>query len=231
MRFDSLLVELSATPLYLLLIFLAFLLLFHVLLVWAWPLGDIAWKKVDYVWLGAAAFGVLAASAQAGREISRSYVDGVEGSRTATAYLTLRSLLDGNFGNCIPRTRAESSPADFDQIVEEQRALCAWSRDMVASMPGTLPLPYPPLEQTGFVSFGRPVRYDKEFAKAIDTSAHAYRQQQARYARLLEDARRSESEWVWNVLGPLLIALALALRITKVTGEVRNARHKAEAAA
>ena len=54
-RFDSLLLEISATPIYLLLFFLIITGLLHVTLIWWGNLDDMAWKKVDYVWLGAAA--------------------------------------------------------------------------------------------------------------------------------------------------------------------------------
>jgi hypothetical protein len=104
------------------LIFAILLIVFHVMLVWLIPLADVEWKQVDYVWLGAAVLGLLASSAQAGRELSRSYLEGVEDSRTASAYGSLRSMLASGFGTCAPRTRSEMSPPDFDQIVAEQRA-------------------------------------------------------------------------------------------------------------
>jgi hypothetical protein len=145
MRFDSVLIELSATPTYLFLIFAILLIVFHVVLVWLVPLADVGWKQVDYVWLGAAALGLLASSAQAGRELSRSYLEGVEDSRTASAYGSLRSTLANGFGTCAPRTRTEMSPPDFDQIVAKQRAMCQWSRDNLAAMPAALTATYPPL--------------------------------------------------------------------------------------
>lgn len=45
MRFDSVLIELSATPTYLFLIFAILLIVFHVVLVWLVPLADLGGSR------------------------------------------------------------------------------------------------------------------------------------------------------------------------------------------
>lgn len=67
--------------------------------------------------------------------------------------------------------------------------------------------------------------------RTIESMASTYSQQQRRHAAFVEGSKRSENELVYVVLSPLLIAFALALRITKVSGEIANARRKAAAAA
>ena len=123
MRFDSILVEISATPLYLLLLLALMLAVLHVALVVWWKLDDIAWKRVDYVWLSAAVIGVLVSSAQADRLLSERYARYVEAALTASAYRFLRQTL-ANPVLCLPHTKSADSPPDFDQMVQEQQALC-----------------------------------------------------------------------------------------------------------
>jgi hypothetical protein len=224
MRFDSILVELSATPLYLLALFIFLLVVFHLVLVKWLKLGDVAWKRIDYVWLGAAALGVLASSAQADRFLSNLHLQGVEATRTEFAYRTLRADLADPPGVCLPRVRSEYSPPDFDDIVKEQQAICQWAKATAASMPDIPPMPFPPLEDVGFKPFPRPAKYEEGVVKRINQFAEAYRQQQKRYATFADSLRTSAAEEMFMVLGPLLLAFALALRITKVSGEIALAR-------
>ena len=58
MRYDTILEEISATPLYLFLVFVVVLAAMHLALVRRRSLSDIAWKHMDYVWLAAAALGL-----------------------------------------------------------------------------------------------------------------------------------------------------------------------------
>jgi hypothetical protein len=227
MRYDTLLEEVSARPGYLLLAFLLLLAVMHlVLLLWL-KLDDLSWKKVDYVWLGAAALGLMASSAQAGRMLSERYLI-TERASVASAYSLLRDTLSSPPGVCMPRSRTEWSPPEFDAIVKEQVHLCSKALEVAERMKPLLD-DFPPLEETGFQVVGEQAVYERDLARHINEVANEYRQYQQRYAALLQSTRQSTPELMFSVLGPLLIAFALALRITKVTGEIKNARAKSAA--
>ncbi len=226
MRYDTFLEEISATPLYLLLVFITMLAALHLTLVRRKNLNDIAWKHVDYVWLAAAALGLFATSAQVDRTLSQRYLEGTERPETAATYSFLRAQLADPAGVCVPRMRSAFSPANFDEIVAEQQALCKRAKEIAAKMPTAFDQNFPPLEATGFEPIGIDSNFEAGFVQSVSRAAELYRQQQLRYAALVKSSEQSTGELVFSVLGPLLISFALALRITKVSGEIKNARAK-----
>lgn len=232
MRFDSLIIEISATPAYLLLFFTIITVLFHLVFVWWGKLDDDTWKKVDYVWLGAAALGLIALSATAEQWMSRAFLDNSETARTASAYSLLRSHLEMGASPssplCMKRIRSEFSPPDFDQIVQEQQDLCSRVREMTNSMPKSLAPPFPPLEKTGFIPFAGSIKYEAWYVSEANKEAEIYRVQQAKYAQLEESSKTSSWQTFYTVMGPLILSFALALRITKVSGELANAKSKSK---
>lgn len=227
MRFDSLIVEIAATRAYLFAVFGTMIILLHLLLITWLKLDDIAWKKVDYIWLAAAALGLLGASTQADRFVSEGILASHERPRIASLYKSLRATLADPSSVCLPRTRSAYSPPNFDEIVAEQQALCKRSAEIAARMPESFANHYPPLEETGYEPLGIMGKYEPDFVRAVARIAEEYRQQQRRYTDLVDATKTSTLESFVIILGPLLISFALALRITKVTGEIRNARAKA----
>jgi hypothetical protein len=226
MRYSTILEELSATPLFIFGVFLLLLVLMHLVLVFWMKLGEVAWKLVDYVWLFTAVLGLLAASAQSDHFLSKRYLATFERPRTETAYKLLRSTLDSYPTLCAPRHRSPVSPPDFDEMVEEQQALCKRAKEIAAKMPLKITDDFPLLEQTGYEDLNYDAKYETYYVHAVSNAAEQYRQQQRRYAEFVAAGAQSGSEEMLTVLGPLLLAFALSLRITKVSGDIRNARIK-----
>lgn len=225
----SILIELSTTPIYLFALFVVLTGVFHAVFVFWLKLDDLAWKKIDYIWLGAATLGILVSSSQADRLASRLHLENLEAPLTETAYKFLRSYLADPPSICRPRFRSEFSPLDFDQIVQEQQSLCKQSKEIAATMPAQPPIPFPLLDKIGFASFGQDAKYEVWFVLEVNRLAEEYRHLQRQYAAFSESAQRMPiAEKLFTVMGPLLLAFALALRITKVTGELTNAQTKAE---
>lgn len=233
MRFGSLIIEISATPAYLLLFFIIITVLFHLAFVWWGKFDDDTWKKVDYVWLGAAALGLIALSATAEQWMSRAFLNNFETVRTASAYSLLRNHLEmgASPGSplCMKRIRSEFSPPGFDQIAQEQQDLCSKVRKMTNSMPKSLAPPFPPLEKTGFTPFTGSIKYETWYVSEVNREAESYRVQQAKYAQFEESSKTSSWQEFYTVMGPLILSFALALRITKVSGELANAKSKSKA--
>jgi hypothetical protein len=224
MRYDTIIEELSARPLYIFAAFGLMLLVLHIVLVYWMKLDDRKWKHVDYIWLGTAVLGLLSASAQADHFLSKRYLDNLEKPRTEASYKFLRMMLDGYEVMCLPFHKTSDSPPDFDEIVREQQDLCKRGREMSAKMPVTITDNFPPLEKTGYQPFGVEIKYEKSYAQSVARAAEQYREQQKRYEQFVSAGNLSLFEKGLTVLGPLLLAFALALRITKVTGDIRNAK-------
>lgn len=233
MRFDSLIIEISATPAYLLLFFIIITALFHLVLVWWVKLDDNTWKKVDYVWLGAAALGLISLSTTAEQWMSRAFLDNFETARTASAYGQLRGHLEMGASPssplCMKRERSQFSPPDFDQMVREQQDLCISVRALTNTMPKNLAPPFPPLEKIGFIPFAGSIKYEEWYVSEANKGAENYRVQQEKYAQLEDSLKASSWEKFYTVMGPLVLSIALALRITKVSGELANAKSKSKA--
>jgi hypothetical protein len=226
MRFNSVIEELSGTPLYLLGLFVALLLVMHLVLIRLSSLSDVAWKKVDYIWLCAAALGLIGSSGKVDQFLSERYSHG-HGQWTANSYRFLRNSLINPVGVCTIYTKSPNSPPDFDEMAKENQELCLKSNEIAKQMPKSFENgDYPPLADTGFKRFGQNVKYETQFIANINRIADEYAADQAAFAQYKETSKPSDAEDVLTVLSPLLIAFALALRITKVTGDIKNARNK-----
>lgn len=230
MRFSTVIEEISGTPLYLVVLFVVLLILMDVILVRFSKLSDVSWKKVDYIWLGAAALGLIGSSGKVDQFLSGRYAENFQAPALSTYYTRLRQSLVNPAGICATYIKGPDSPPDFDEIVEEQRALCAKSNEIANRMPKDFKEGYPPLADTGFERFGQSVKHEKGFIANINMYADEYDSKQKVYAKYEEGSKPSVGEDVLTVLSPLLIAFALALRITKVTGDIKNARQKELAA-
>ena len=224
MRYDNLLAEVATSPGYVVLIFCVLWTIFYVVLVKLNTFDDLFWKRVDYVWLAAAAIGLITSSAQVNRALAQSYVEGGESARVVATYGFLRNFLNGPFWVCLPRNRTEFSPPDFDEIVREQQTLCRQAKEVAARMPRDLPSDFPTLESMGYQRIGVMAKYEAGFGKMLDDWAQQYQEQRAKYMNLVAASKQSGWELFMGLLGPLLLAFALALRITKVAGEVKNAK-------
>jgi hypothetical protein len=94
-------------------------------------------------------------------------------------------------------------------------------------MPAAVDQPYPALDSVGFEEVEGQMELVGFYITDVNEVARRYRDQRNRWLSLVETGRRSRAEEAFVAAGPLLIALALALRVTKVTGEIKNAREKA----
>ena len=229
MYYYSPLIEFAATPWHVLTFFVVLLLVMHLALVRYSTHSDVFWKKLDYVWLAAATLGIVASSAQLNRTVAQSYLERGEAARSVATYELLRRFLDGPFWVCAPRIRTEFSPPDFDAIVQEQQELCQAAKELAMLMPATLPPNIPSLETMGYKPIGKTAKYEREFVRMLEQSAENYRIQRTQYHEVVAASKQQGWELMLALLSPLLLAFALALRITKVGGEIKNARAKSGA--
>jgi len=205
-------------------VFAITLVFFHVILVYWLKLGKTAWKAVDYVWIGFAGLGLLGAAAQARQLVAQSRL-ALSESRVTVMYPPVRSLADmysreGPVCRTFVRSPYSPSQADFENFQREYNAVCAWFKKVAAILPEkddrheiTADVLPPEPRITG----GDLKSILSEFRQQIGY----YNKRAKQHADLLRAATRSETETTVTLISPLLLAVALALRITKVTGEIR----------
>ena len=204
------------------LIFIVALTAFHTVLVYVRPLSALAWKKVDYFWFSLAVIGILGA-AQANRA-SQSELSLRTQAAAHYAHVFEAARWD-NFNTCL---RVEKPSSSSGPKFEKWLACTARKRwvDRVTAriieqgtqhnqpidlelIMGATSIPAKPIDQDLLTPA------IMEYNKVISAIAK------------VKDA--AKSNWIDEFLkqyGSLFLAVALALRITKVTGEIRLSREK-----
>lgn len=207
--------------------FAFFLVAFDIILVRRMKLGKVAWKRIEYLWLAFAALGLLAGVAQV-RVITANAQVAMFQDRAASAFSSVRSLaqlLSSSPGTvCGTFIRSEFSPPRdaFDAIQKDYDRACEWFKAIVKAIPSEQPAPLTPINPSSL-----PRRPEASAAGLVDmiggffTQLGYYNRQAEILDDLLRKTRRTGVEDSLVYLGPFLLAIALALRITKVTGEIR----------
>jgi len=148
--------------------------------------------------------------------------------RAASAFSRVRSLvqLSSSSPGAVCRTfvRSEFSPPGgaFDAVQRDYDGACEWFKAIAKALPSELPAPLKPINPSSLPS--RPEASAAGLADMIGgffTQLGYYNKQAETLDDLLRKTRRTGVEDSLIYLGPFLLALALALRISKVTGEIR----------
>ncbi len=210
-----------------LLIFVVLLIVFDLILVRWLKLGNFAWKIVDYIWLGVGALGLIGAASQSRQITATNFLPFAVEVKTMT-FQSAQQYVSGYRGSpiiCRTFTRTEFSPPpeELDRISKEYATVCTWFEQLYAVFPQTEPTGG--IDPTGFPVPPEVTSRDLQdiiggFARTLDPyNVHA-----TYVENLRRKAQRSEAETSLMIVIPLLLAIALALRITKVTGEIKLAR-------
>jgi hypothetical protein len=207
-------------------VFVAALALFHAVLIWVWPLGRVGWKRIDYVWLLFGMIGVLAGVQAVRQELAEGLLPEAE----EFVRFEGASILDRVGAGASPaicRTLEPFEPVPRDEEVERRQRefdeVCAWFRTARQRVAGGLPAERPlTLERLG----GDPVPLGTEFSivAGLEEAVGRYNRARDTLDRLTREADQSAAEATLGAIGPFLIAIALALRMTKVTGELQMER-------
>lgn len=114
---------------------------------------------------------------------------------------------------------------DFTIAQNEYDIACNWLRLFSQRIPKTAPA-----DETGFAEVmadfrGHAMSSNVSVQQIYDLAEGRMKSVASVYevrAAVQPDAEASMSERAWNALAPFLLALAVALRLTKVTGEIRE---------
>jgi hypothetical protein len=207
--------------------FAIFLVAFDIILVRWLKLSKVTWKKVDYVWLGFASLGIFSAVSQVRVMTANAQADMFrEGA--VLAFSSLRYLADSNASDpgaiCRTFVRSEYSPppGEFDSTQREYNQACEWAKHVARTIPAKVPTPAKPISQ-GLLP-ARPSASAGDLKEMIDGlyfQFDVYNKHSEALSDLSEETKRTGTEDILIYFGPLLLVIALALRITKVTGEIR----------
>jgi hypothetical protein len=210
-------------------IFAAEVVLFHLLLVFWLKIGKRAWKIVDYVWLGFAALGIFGAAGQA-RQLVANNMTSTLNQQAQVSYMQLVSFV-GQYSNegavCRTFVRSQYSPppAEFERIQKDYDSVCHWFWDVQRTIPSAADNFYNGIESVDPRNLAPeptvPERDLNEVLRAFYKQRDIYNEDAKRYADVLGATKHSPVENLLILTSPLLLTFALALRITKVTGEIR----------
>jgi hypothetical protein len=197
---------------------------FHLTLVWPRNLTRRGWKIVDYFWLGAGLLGVIGSVGVARQAMAENLLTTARARLTFLASEVESALRFGTSGAICRRfVRTEFSPPPeaFDRVQREFDAQCAWFTHALEQLKGS---PFAKREPLGFDDIGGPppVGPDRWTSTHTREALSRYNAAVADFKRLSRDSERTDTEWVLVAVGPSLLAVALALRIAKVTGELRH---------
>ena len=222
------LIEIGSNLYWLFGLFGVFLLMFHAWLVCWKPMGEIGWKYVDYIWLGFAVIGLVGQAAQVRQQWYTSAYE-MSHFRVEGALMSLKRTANFSIGPAICRTfvRTEYSPKDFDQVQSEYNFACSeftrLTKEVLSSGDG---------RDVGFLdmldtSKTRAKLTDPiltESLRNLDSDHRAFIDALKYRSDAKHKTKPTNIEFVLIVLSPFLFMFALALRITKVTGEIRLKR-------
>lgn len=200
-------------------LFAGLLVVFH-LFVFLWKPDGRFLKRADYYWLGFTALSLISAASAQRQFIAENELQ-TSRLRVAGSLTDLRSFARaGQQYVCNTAWQAPTIPdPTAQQRYESRGAACTWFSGLAkqAARPeisldatiGLLGQPRPP---------DVPASWNDETLAGVVTQAQRVA---AEYKQFTADSQKNELEKGMILMFPYLLAIALALRITKVTGELR----------
>jgi hypothetical protein len=220
----------TAHPFYVGLVFSVAAVVFHILFVRTLKLDKIAWKRVDYIWLGVGTLGLFGAATEVRRMVATSVLE-TRNADQRNRYSELRDRVRSMTGSYC--RAAAGFPLVLDDWFgvehhsEDERrqykAVCEFGKDLLKALPSEAPTTLSDEPFRGFrgLPFGLTDGTLRATIDGVNESLLAYRSAERAVARVTVARERTPAEIAVTVPAPFLLALALALRITKVSGEIR----------
>lgn len=211
------------SPWWILVFFIVSLVILHILFVRQFPLSSVGWKQSDYIWLPMALLGIIG-SVNENRTIVIETRLFMAMDQSAAALHRVIYAAESGTSIAICRTfvvSPESPPPEvMAKTQREFDAQCAWFKKVVAALKTHATKDnrerLDVVQLIGQQPSGGHVLTYHELEQSL-----AWYNETLEYLKKLEEAKKdSSSIAAFRFLVPLLIALALALRITKVTGEI-----------
>jgi hypothetical protein len=176
-------------------------------------------KRLDYFWLGAAALGLCIASFDAVKTDAR--VNAADGPLQYRAQLaTVRIYFDDLRGICRPSIRTQFSPPDYDAIVNAIGRSCTWAKKVHEQLPRLASVSFD--DYLSFPSLPElpPSKYDPGLVD--DARASLERLRDIHRSTVNNNGLAASNSGLLRFWLTILLAVALAVRFTKLHAELRT---------
>ncbi|KAA0677706.1 hypothetical protein [Roseomonas genomospecies 6] len=200
-----------------------FVVILHALLVYAHPLSDNGWRRADYLWLAGAVLSLLGMSAEARHQWLELRKPISEQLHLASVdYLRDSFLVLRIFPCHVEFGRAGLTGGDQAGRVNQYEAYCRWLTETEQTMDRL----FRTRSKIDLALFARAEAFS-DLPGVAETLARLTKIA-AEYNRTLDELNQwaslesSGAESLVKAISPILLSFALALRITKVTGQIRN---------
>jgi hypothetical protein len=208
---------------------LGFFLVFYLVFVRWLRIGKVAWKRMDYIWLGVASIGLIGSVGQVRILVALAQLDMSE-KRAMSSFSVARRLI-GQYASspgvvCRKFIRTEFSPPpkEMEKTQKEYDLVCEWLQKIHSAIQEqSIRLASPPKRIDWTVLPPRPKVTGAELnsiLRDIDSQVAYFDEDLYTYEHVRELSKRTELENTFVVLGPSLLAVAIAIRFAKVSGEI-----------
>jgi hypothetical protein len=199
---------------------------FHLLLVWPKNLSKHGWKYVDYAWILIAALGIIGAVGANRQTLSSALKESAAMRLESTAdWLTQRVSVGTSSAVCRKFIRSEYSPPpeEFERSQREFDQQCEWFREAQRRLEGP---PFSSREQIALSDLGAlpPSGGDDYLFKYLQKAIEDYNTALQAKTTMDINAKQTWYEDIMEILYPWFVAVAIGLRLSKVTGEILHER-------
>lgn len=204
-----------------LLLFLLLLALSH-LLVFPKNLPKRVWKKVDYIWLGFTALGLLSLASDVRISIAKNWFE-IESSRAISSLERLRYFYPApdNTHFCMQFVKSALTPDDVQERQKQHDLRCDWLKDVANILKELESEKLPELSMDNFPVPTFDDGYLLETVNNFEKHVNWYNEDRKQAIETSSLLSKTDLEKNLFYFSPFLLCLALALRIAKVTGELR----------
>lgn len=221
------------SPLYLFVLFLVLAVLLHLYILYIKNPSDITWKKVDYLWLSLTLIGVFSASGNIERYVSTSLLSNQEIPRLQSSYNMLYDFFSWRASPtrswyCQNDEYEEGlliEKVEFEKNINLLNQQCLYFQQKLKELPKEIVDPYPSLDDLNLPR-NLPSGVNSNENNTYRKFLNIYEEQYLIYIDTKEKTKMSELEFLMLFFSPIFFCLGLAIRVTKVTGDIMNAEKK-----
>jgi len=190
-------------------------------------LSSVAWKKVDYIWLAMALLGILGSVGTVRAVVAKNLLAVAE-TRAKSDFEQLEQAVTFGTGGAICRvfirTEASPPPKQLDQVQYQYDSQCAWFNALALKLKAFSTSYTVPIDVVKLAG-APPEAGDRWTTEHVQYVVSAYNAT-IQTVESLKAESDADVLVLLQVLGPTLLAAALALRVTKVSGEIAIDRRR-----
>ncbi len=206
------------------------LVIFHFLLIHikATRLNEKGWKVVDYIWLGCSAIGLIFLASEARTSLASNWLP-IEQRYTDASFRAIENYAKdaekSHYCTFVGR-RTKNSPPNFASVTSDMKSACQWRKELAKVITKSLKSDHPKLH---FSDIPSATFYEQGFIESelrwLEARFDEYHQDVALLKVTQLRSKKTSLELFLKLIAPILICIALALRITKVTAELKGINH------